>query len=140
MPATTFAVLQELQQLAGTLGMKQLSIIQTDFDVPAGDAPALPAGWQSLRQFVKVEHPQSADTIDKVLRDEVNMQKPANAIDAEGVLLVRACTPPHPSNYSTVVDLARKAGLGRMVRLDAHLQSTLSPPAIQQACDYNCSD
>lgn len=65
---------QSLKRLAAQLRMKEPSIIKADFDRPAYAIPAnkqMPAGWQSLRQFIVVEHPQYAHIIDNKLMDQV---------------------------------------------------------------------
>lgn len=72
--------LQTLKTLAAKLRdqMREPTIIVTDFDRPAYTIPAntrVPDGWQSLRQFVRIEHPQLSHIIDNKLMDLVRQAK-----------------------------------------------------------------
>lgn len=68
--------LQALKTLAAQLRdqMREPTIIVTDFDRPAYTIPAsmrVPQGWQSLRQCLRIDHPQLSHIIDNKLVDLV---------------------------------------------------------------------
>lgn len=67
--------LQTLRRLASNMNLR-VSIIVANFNRPPynlSGKPGLAPGWQSLRQFVKVEHPEYPHIIDNKLMDLVRL-------------------------------------------------------------------